>query len=65
MKPKRKLTLKRFVIGTLTWIAMVLIISLSYMFSYHQGRMDERALWEPRWQMESTEYRVMPYGIDK
>jgi len=43
---------------------MVLIIMTAYMFSYYQGRLDERALWEPRWQMESTDYRLMPYGLD-
>ncbi len=64
LKPKRKLTAKKVVLGTLTWIAMVLIIMSAYMFSYYKGRLDERSLWEPRWQMESTDYRLMPYGFD-
>ena len=64
LKPKRKLTWKRFVLGTVTWTVAVTIIIAAHMFSYYRGRVDERAYWEPRWQIESTEYRMMPYGID-
>ena len=64
LKPKRKLTWKR-VIGQLIWTTMLFVILTAAMvFQYERGRIDERQIWEPKWQMEKDVYRTMPFRND-
>jgi len=64
VKPKRKPSLKKIIREAIWMTVLFVILTAAMVFQYQRGRNDERAVWEPRWQMEKDVYRTMPFRND-